>query len=95
VVWQVIFTDDYEEALERLVETSEETARLAQAVVQRASTYPEDEPRLEGLRIRVTEEHSTDGLSSVRLFYFVEDDHVYLAHIEQYDDYEDEAVEAD
>jgi len=92
VVWQVIFTDDYEEALDRL-EPSEETARLAQAVIQRATTFPENEPRLEGLRIRVTEEHSEDGFSAVRLFYFIEDDRVYLAHIEQYDDYED--VDAD
>lgn len=95
MVWQVIFTDDYEETLDRLVGTSEEIARLAQAVIARATTFPENEAPLEGLRIRVMEENSADGFSAVRLFYFVEDDRVYLAHIEAYDDYEDEDVEAD
>ena len=95
MVWQVIFTDDYEESLDRLVETSGETYRLAQAVIQRATTYPEDEPPQSGLRIRVTAERSADGCFAVRLFYFIEDDRVYLAHIEHYDDYDDEDVEAD
>ena len=96
VVWQVIFTDDYEESLDRLrLETSKEIYRLAEAAIQRATTYPKDEPPQSGLRIRVIEEHSDDGCSAVRLFYFIEDDRVYLAHIEQYEDYEDGEEEAD
>jgi hypothetical protein len=95
VVWQVIFTDDYEESLDRLAGTSEETARLAKALLLRATTYPENEPPLPGLRIRVAEEHSPDGRSAVRLFYWIENDRVYLAHIEPYDGDEDEEEEAD
>lgn len=94
MAWDVIFTDDYEESLDRLVEVSRENARLAGAVIARATTYPENEPPLSGLRIRVMEEKSADGFSVVRLYYFIEDDCVYLSHIEQFDDYDDDDEEA-
>ena len=93
--WLVIFADDYEESLDRLrLEGSGEIYRLAQAVIARATTFPEKQPPLRGMRIRVMEEHSTDGFSAVRLYYFIEGDRVYFAHIEQYDDYGDEDLEA-
>lgn len=95
MVWLPIYTDDYEESLDRLRLETEEIFRLAEAVVARATTYPENEPPLSGLKMRVAKELGADGISAVRVYYWIEDDCVYLAHIEQYEDCEDEEEEAD
>ena len=95
MVWQPIFTDDYEESLDRLRLETEEIFRLAEVVVARATTYPENVPPLDGLKMRVAEEHGADGITAVRVYYWIEGNVVYLAHIEQYEDCEDEEEEAE
>lgn len=82
---RVVAVDSFYESLASL-DDSDETLCVVAALLRRAATRPESAEPLPGLRIRVLCSRTDGGFPTIRLFYWLDDENVYLFSIEQYDE---------
>ncbi|HUP60244.1 MAG TPA: hypothetical protein VNA69_07480 [Thermoanaerobaculia bacterium] len=77
--------DVFYESLAAL-DDSRETVSVATALLLRAVNRPENAPPLPGMHIRVVRSRKQGALPSLRLFYWIDDENVYLLSVERYDE---------
>ena len=66
------------------LDTSEATVHAGSLLLLRATLHPESAPAMPGMGIRVIKTRSYEGFPALRLFYWIDDEDIFLLEIERY-----------
>jgi hypothetical protein len=82
---RVVASDPFLESLAKL-EDSEESVSVFKALLDRAANHPQSTPTLRDNEIRIVKTSRYGRYPALRLFYWPDEDAVYLLYIEHYDE---------
>ena len=80
---RVIAEDRFYDSLVAL-DDSEETMQAVKALLMRVADHPERGPSFPGLELRMLKTGGFSGFTPLRLFYWIDDENIYLLQIEPY-----------
>lgn len=84
--YRVDYTDAYYDSYLEL-DNSPETLGVLSALLYEVEFFPENEPALTGMFMRVLKITDDDSGMGLRLYYWIDEEGVHLVHIEPYNEH--------